>query len=97
MPDLPSNTIARQQLEDFWRSELKKSYESYQAAAERYRSLLQAGHMQKEDATFALARREESAKLAEYMRMLKIFTDLALHGRVPRNGHRVSSAEGGQE
>ena len=85
--ELFSSTIVRQEFEKYWRRKLKESYERYQAASTRYRGLLQeelAGQVSSPDGPLALARREEFETLAEFTRLLKMFAELTLDGRVPQ-------------
>ena len=80
------NGITRQTLEDRWRREVHFTYSRYQAAKE-------AVHKARElrvdapspDGVFALnqALRIESAALTEYKRVLQVFTDLLIDGKIP--------------
>ena len=86
MLDLPPCIIARHQLEDAWRCKLEKSFERYQAAAAQLKGLLRAqrsGQAPAPDGLLVQARRRESEALEEYRRMLQIFADLTIDGRIP--------------
>lgn len=77
----------RAQLDDLWRARVRIARANYETAvavfkqtwAEHYDEHLTA------DPSYAIrqARRVEGAALAEYMRVLRIFSDLVLHGRQP--------------
>lgn len=74
--------------EDLWRGKLRLARERYEEAAKAFRTTW-AEHFEPRpttDSTFAIqhARKLESQALAEYMRVLKIFTDLLLHGKIPQ-------------
>ncbi len=87
MRPVPSAT--RLQLEEFWSSNLAEARHRYHRAAGDYGRLLQSYDERRPDlnppacSTLALTREAESQALAEYMRVLKIFTDLILRGKVP--------------
>ncbi len=89
MPDVRPGSLTRPQLEDLWRLKLEEVRTHYQAAAAHHRKLLQDGveqhpasSMNGSDA-MVRARRAEADALAEYMRVLQIFTDLTVHGKLP--------------
>jgi CheY-like chemotaxis protein len=77
----------RRELEDLWRSKLEAARLRYNAATEEYRKLLKEtprGVAPGPGSPLALARQRESEALAEYARVLGVFTDLAVHGRPPK-------------
>jgi hypothetical protein len=76
----------RQTMEDSWRERLEETQARYQKATEQYRRLLQEqphGSSNDLDGPLALARQQESEALAEYARVLRLFTDLTVKGKVP--------------
>jgi CheY-like chemotaxis protein len=76
----------RRELEDLWRSKLEGSRRCYDGATEEYRKLLQEapeGVAPVPGSPLARARQKQSEALAEYARVLGVFTDLAVHGRQP--------------
>ena len=79
-------SITRQELEDSWRLRLEETQVRYREATEQYRKLLQAqpdGRPLKRDGALALARQAKSQALADYMRVLQIFTELTVNGKMP--------------
>jgi hypothetical protein len=94
-----SQDLARQDLEDAWRIRSEVARERYQTARARYRELLDAKPEElnpPQDDPLALARHAKSEALAEYTRILKLFTELTMHGRVPEED-LAASAAGGRE
>jgi CheY-like chemotaxis protein len=84
----------RQKLEELWRARLDHAVKCYQAATNEYRNLLQEepdGRPPSPDSPFARARQAESGALMEYSRVLKIFTDLMVHGKTPDEYARDSA------
>jgi hypothetical protein len=101
MPNLehPSPSSARRDLEDAWRVRSEKARERYEGARARYRKLLEErpdGLIARHNAPLALARHEESEALLEYARILKVFTELTLHGRVPEE-QSDAKTDGGRD
>lgn len=93
MTTLSLPTIARRELEEHWRHQLKMAYERYQTAINRYKALQQLVSVAGiDDCLLAEARHEKSQAQTEYERLLKIFADLAVEGRMPQ-GRADSSAE----
>ena len=85
-PELPMCTVNRQELEDYWCLKLQEAHRRYQAATARYRRMLQMqpeGLTQGPDGSLTAARQAESQALAEYTRVLRIFTDLTVHSKIP--------------
>jgi CheY-like chemotaxis protein len=79
----------RRELEDLRRSKLEEARLRYKAATEEYRKLLKEtpeGVAPSLDSPLAHARQRETETLAEYARVLQIFTGLAVHGGQPEEG-----------
>ena len=77
----------RLNLEDTWRERVKAARVRYDKASREFRSVW-GEHFEERlaaDPTFAiqLARKHETAALQEYMRALKIYSDLLLRGQMP--------------
>lgn len=84
-PDFFSATVARQELEGFWRRKLEDAQRRYQTGTARYRKLLGGvpeGRVRSQDDSLALARHAKAAALAEYSRLLKIFIELTVNNRM---------------
>jgi hypothetical protein len=97
MPRFSSFSCARQELEEFWRLRVEQTYERYQTASVQYRRLLEErpeGFMFRKDDPLAQARYAESETLAEYARVLRIFTELTVNGTVPQE-HSAMGVDGG--
>ncbi len=78
----------RKELEDRWRERLDTARHDYDVAVLRFDTVLsdQIKHpLPAPDGSRSvrLARCEESAARNEYMRLLRIFTDLIVHGTIP--------------
>jgi len=85
IPKFSTPTAARQELEESWRLRLDETLNRYHTATEAYRGLLQQqpeGMPPGPDGAGGLARQAESEALAEYTHVLRIFTDLTLHGNM---------------
>lgn len=83
---IPSPGLQREGLEDAWRSRFEMARERYKQASAHYRELVAQqpeGIIPREDSPLALARQAESEALAEYSRILKVFTELTIRGRIP--------------
>ena len=77
----------RQELEDRWREKVRLACLRYEEAAKAFRATWHE-HLDERpmaDPAFAIeqARKVESEALAEYVRVLKIFSDLLLRGKIP--------------
>jgi hypothetical protein len=94
LKDLPEKTTmtisepsaTRQMLEDCWRLRLEETRVHYRKATDQYRKLLQdqpAGRPQDPNGALALARQAESEARAEYARVLRVFTELIVNGKMP--------------
>lgn len=94
----PSPNLARRDLEDAWRVRSEMARERYQTASKRYRKLLDAkpeGLIPRQDDPLALARHAESEALAEYTRILNLFTELTVNGQIPEE-ELATGAGGGR-
>jgi hypothetical protein len=94
----PDQRMARQELEEGWRLRFENARERYQSATDRYRTLLKEkaqGLIGSEEGPLSRAREAESEALAEYVRVLKAFTDLTVHDRMP-DEREVADVGGGQ-
>ena len=77
----------RRHLEEFWRKKLQAAQKNYEAATAEYRALLATqphGAAGVTNNSLARARNAESEALAQYTRVLRIFSELTLHGRTPK-------------
>jgi CheY-like chemotaxis protein len=82
----PATTIARHELEETWRQRVEQAQHLYQIATAEYRKLLREepdGRPPSPDSALARARQAESERLMEYSHMLRVFTDLTVHGTLP--------------
>ena len=85
-PLFATSTFERHELEDIWRARLEQSHQRYQEASKEYRKLLLEepdGLPPSPDSPLARARQAESEALLEHFRVLRIFTDLTIHGKLP--------------
>jgi CheY-like chemotaxis protein len=75
-------------MEDAWRLKLEEAKRRYNAATSEYRKLLgempEGSHTTPDDAVWR-AREAESEALAEYSRILRVFTRLTVEGRLPED------------
>jgi len=86
--------LARHELEEAWRRRLEQTLHQYRGATTEYRKLLQEepdGRPPSPDSALARARQAESEALMEYSRVLRIFTDLTIHGKSPEETPSASS------
>ncbi len=84
----PPSTL--QEMEDFWRTRLDETRKQYERASVTFRQAAQDFTEKQMPLTdgnlrFRRAIREESAARREYMRALRIFTDLIIHGKIPED------------
>ena len=90
----PANGVP-QEGDESWHLKLLEAHSRYQTATTEYRRML-SGHPNGLapglDSSLSHARETESQALAEYMRVLAIFTDLATHGKA--NGGPSSGGSG---
>jgi hypothetical protein len=87
MPEAPSSVIARRELEESWRQKVEEAHSRYHAAAAWHKELLQDqpdGESHCQDGPLGVAQRAESEALAEYTRLLKVFTELTVHDHLPQ-------------
>ncbi len=92
MPEFPTVVAGRQKLEE-WRLKLQEAKERYHAATALYRKILQErpeGRAPSPNDSLARARQAESQSLAEYTRVLRIFTELTVHGKAPEEQSAAS-------
>ena len=85
-PEIQTLTIARQELEESWRLKLQEAQNRYQVATREYRNVLQEQPewlTPSADGPVVQTRQAESQALAEYTRVLRVFTDLTVHGKMP--------------
>ena len=87
--------VAREELENSWRSRLEEAHEVYQMTTQRYKKLLAGsnGLPTAPDSPLAFARHEQSEALHEYKRVLKIFTEITIHGLIP-DGRPTANTNG---
>ena len=80
---------SRDELEDTWRARLENALALHQAASESFRKALEK---QGQDLTLLtpdgsqavrLARQSESDTRKEYKRVLRLFSDLVMRGKIP--------------
>jgi hypothetical protein len=82
---MPVSTFDRGELEDAWRARVENSRLRYQEATTRYGELLKQ-QRDGPESPLAHARHAESAALVEYLRVLRLFTDLIVQGKLPETG-----------
>lgn len=85
-PGFWSPGMTRQQIETAWRWRVEQASEIYRSATRAYRTLLAEepdGSFPGLETRLARARRAESEALREYSRVLHIFSDLTMHGKLP--------------
>ena len=81
----------RRALEDHWRDRLKDAKTRLEFARSYLREVqqdYQSGALPSPDGSYAYQRavRAEAAALAEYVRVLRIFSELAMDGKIPESG-----------
>ena len=89
--------VTRRDLEECWLLRLEETQDHYSEARERYRMLLHelpGGLAPSPDRALALARQAELQARTEYTRVLRIFTDLTVHGKMP--AERLAASVGGE-
>jgi hypothetical protein len=89
--------VTRQDLEESWRLRLEETQDHYSEARERYRELLHerpGGLAPSPDRALTLARQAELQARTEYTRVLRIFTDLTVYGKMP--AERLAASVGGE-
>ena len=98
---IPYPAHSRQEIENLWRARLEQARQRYDSAKAQYMLLLglRRGSAFGEDQVLAAARQSESAALTEYTRILRIFTELTLYGRLPGDidgGRPAAGGDGGR-
>lgn len=90
--------VAREELEDCWRGKAEEARERYQVATKRYNKLLEESHglTPAIDSPLASARRHQSEALVELNRVLRIFSELTVYGRMPEEESTVGTSGEGQ-
>ena len=89
-------SATRREVEDSWRLRLEETHVRYRQATQHYRELLEAqleATPYNPNGALALARQAESQALSEYVRVLKIFTELTVNGQMP-NHQSVGGSDG---
>ena len=86
----------RRDLEEFWRLELEQAIRRYKTTTAEYKEILEGcGDRAAEgsDGASALrrAREAQTQALADFTRMLRLFTDLTVHDRWPEEWPAVSA------
>lgn len=82
----PASLIARRELEESWRSEVENARARYYAAKEEYLMTLERNLVRLPvdlNSACLQARQVETKALAEYARVLRIFTSVMFYGRMP--------------
>ena len=77
---------SRQELEDIWRERLSEALRRYQVARlQTTTALVRSRDIPQPDGNFAFRKAQwvETMALAEYKRILGIFNDLVIDGKVP--------------
>lgn len=82
------SAVVRQQLENFWREKLQQSRTRFEAGKEHAKQAITERNealTPSSDGAFAVSQssQAESRALAEYRRVLLLFTDLVVHGKMP--------------
>ena len=94
----PSPSLVGRDLVDAWRVRSEIAHARYETASARYRKLLDEkpeGLIPRPDNPLALARHAQFQALEEYLRILKIFTELSVNGGVPEEAV-TAIADGGR-
>jgi hypothetical protein len=84
---VPELSATRQMLEDSWLLRLEETHVHYRKATDQYKKLLQDqadGRLRNLNGALAFARQAESEALAEYTRVLRVFTDLTVNRKIPK-------------
>ena len=88
-------SVMRREVEDSWRLRLEETQARYLEAKEQYREFLQAQPDGRPPSPSALelARQAESRARVEFTRVLRIFTELTVNGKMPEE-RSVSGSNG---
>jgi hypothetical protein len=73
--------LTRVELEDLWRARLKEAQECYHSSANKVRLLISASRSDRD--ALCNARQAQHEAITNYERVLRIFNDLILRGRIP--------------
>lgn len=97
MPDEPQD---RRELERYWKERLSTAKIILDAAHANVQSVKYDAGLDGPDGTYAHARYTravlaETTALVEYSRVLRIYTDLMVHGKVPDEGQPVVNGKVG--
>jgi DNA-binding NarL/FixJ family response regulator len=95
---MPAPVQERAQIEEFWRSQLQKAENHYAATVAASKRVLEQfgeGDLVPPDGSLAVrnAHVSEAAARDEYMRVLRIFTDFTLYGKIPEASSVRSAPE----
>lgn len=90
---LASPVVAREELENRWRTKVEQAKERYQVATKQYDKLLEEsrGLTPAENSALLSARHEQSDALADLQRLLAIFTELTVDGRIPEEASTANA------
>src|SRR5215467_2406905 len=88
-----SSILLRRELEGTWRQRLENAFERYCAAAEEYVKLLRNGAQCPRNELQRIMRAEADA-LEEHSRILRIFTDLVMNGKLPEEADEAMGSGG---
>jgi len=89
-----SSILLRRELEGTWRQRLEDAFERYCAAAEEYVKLLRKGVHCPRNELHRIMRAEADA-MEEHSRILRIFTDLVMDGKLPEEADEAMGSAGG--
>jgi hypothetical protein len=93
---IPELSATRRILEDSWRLRLDEAHVHYRKATDQYRKSLQDQpdvRLHNPNGALAVARQAESEALAEYARVLQVFTELTMNGKIPDERSVAGSTE----
>jgi hypothetical protein len=80
---------SKKELEDIWRERVREARLKYEDASDAFRATWSEHFESRLTADSTLARQQardvETAALCEYVRVLRIYTDLTVHGKLPED------------
>jgi hypothetical protein len=90
LEEIFASRALRLKREEYWRLKLEDARNRYRMAAAHYRRMLdgQIDELSQRGSyldTIRVASMAESRALAEYTRVLQLFADLVVHGKVPQD------------